>query len=67
MRKVWLLLGAEAAGWKRLRGNLAEVLPGKLIGGNVYKNRDHRLPEALDVFGTRRILIILEDTEITAV
>ena len=38
---------AEAAGWKRLRGNLAEVLPGKLIGGNVYKNRDHRLPEAL--------------------
>ena len=38
---------AEAAGWKRLRGNLAEVLPGKLIGGNAYKNRDHRLPEAL--------------------
>lgn len=37
---------AGAAGWKRLRGNLAEVLPGKLIGGNVYKNRDHRLPEA---------------------
>ena len=38
---------AEAAGWKRLRGNLSEVLPGKLIGGNVYKNRDHRLPKAL--------------------
>lgn len=37
---------AEAAGWKRKRGNLADVLPGKLIGGNVYKNRDHRLPEA---------------------
>lgn len=37
---------AEAAGWKRKRGNLADVLPGKLIGGNNYKNRDHRLPEA---------------------
>lgn len=37
---------AEAAGWKRKRGNLADVLPGKMIGGNEYKNRDHRLPEA---------------------
>ena len=37
---------AEAAGWKRRKGNLAEVLPGKQIGGNIYKNRDHRLPEA---------------------
>ncbi len=37
---------AEAAGWKRRRGNLAEVVPGKLIGGNEYSNRDHRLPEA---------------------
>lgn len=37
---------AEAAGWKRKRGNLADVFPGKLIGGSVYKNRDHRLPEA---------------------
>lgn len=36
---------AEAAGWKRTRGNLATVLPGKLIGGDIYKNRDHRLPD----------------------
>lgn len=36
---------AEAAGWKQKRGNLADILPGKMIGGNVYANRDHRLPE----------------------
>ena len=36
---------AESAGWKRNRGNLADVAPGKTIGGNIYKNRDHRLPE----------------------
>ena len=38
---------AEAAGWKRRRGNLSEVLPGKVIGGNIYKNRDKRLPDTL--------------------
>ena len=32
MRKSWL-------------GNLADVLPGKMIGGMIYKNRDHRLSE----------------------
>ena len=37
---------AESAGWKRRRGNLAEVLPEKRIGGNIYKNRDHKLPES---------------------
>lgn len=26
-------------------GNLDEVLPGKMIGGNIYRNRDRRMPE----------------------
>lgn len=38
---------AKQLGWKKLLGNLAEVLPGKIIGGDVYKNRDHRLPDAV--------------------
>lgn len=37
---------AKKLGWKKWLANLAEVLPGKLIGGSVYRNRDHRLPEA---------------------
>ena len=36
---------AEKLGWKSWLGNLADVLPGKMIGGMIYKNRDHRLPE----------------------
>lgn len=36
---------AAAQGWKKWLGNLAEVLPGKMIGGKIYKNRNHRLPE----------------------
>ena len=38
---------AEAQGWKKWLGNLAEVLPGKVIGGKIYQNRSHRLPEAI--------------------
>ncbi len=37
---------AEAQGWKKWLGNLAEVLPGRMIGGKPYKNRNHKLPEA---------------------
>ena len=37
---------AEAQGWKKWLGNLAEVLPGRMIGGKIYRNRDHRLPES---------------------
>lgn len=37
---------AQKKGWQPLRGNLAEVLPGILIGGDKYKNRDGRLPDA---------------------
>lgn len=36
---------ARKAGWKPVLGNLNEILPGMMIGGNIYKNRDHRLPE----------------------
>lgn len=27
-------------------GNLAEVLPGRIIGGDIFENRKHKLPEA---------------------
>jgi len=37
---------AEAQGWKKWLGNLAEVLPGRMIGGKIYRNRNHKLPEA---------------------
>ena len=29
-----------------LLGNLADILPGRMIGGDKYKNRDGRLPDA---------------------
>ena len=37
---------AKNLGWKKWLGNLAEILPGRMIGGDVYKNRDKRLPTA---------------------
>ena len=36
---------AKDAGWRAKRGNLNEVLPGKMIGGDLYKNRDGKLPQ----------------------
>ena len=33
-------------GWNPKAGNLSDVLPGKVIGGDVYKNRDGKLPQA---------------------
>lgn len=35
---------AKHLGWKRWLGNLWAVLPGAVIGGGQYKNRDDRLP-----------------------
>lgn len=35
---------AQARGWKSWMGNLWDVVPGAVIGGSVYKNRDGRLP-----------------------
>ncbi|WP_412677770.1 ribonuclease [Bacillus swezeyi] len=39
---------AEAAklGWEPQKGNLAEVAPGKSIGGDIFKNREKLLPDA---------------------
>ena len=37
---------AQKMGWDPKQGNLAEILPGMLIGGDRYKNRDGRLPDA---------------------
>lgn len=37
---------AQKLGWEPLLGNLADKLPGVLIGGDKYKNRDDRLPDA---------------------
>ena len=37
---------AKAAGWKNKKGNLADVAPGKMIGGELYKNQDQHLPDS---------------------
>ncbi len=37
---------AERLGWIRKEGNLAEVLPGRMIGGDVFENRKGKLPDA---------------------
>lgn len=36
---------AKKAKWKNHKGNLSEVLPGKMIGGGIYKNADNKLPD----------------------
>lgn len=38
---------AKERGWKKWLGNLADVFPGTLVGGDIYKNRDHGLPESI--------------------
>jgi len=37
---------AKALGWKSYKGNLADVAPGKMIGGNIFYNKPTILPEA---------------------
>lgn len=37
---------AKALGWNAKLGNLDKVAPGKVIGGNIYGNRDEKLPSA---------------------
>lgn len=37
---------AKALGWKPQKGNLAEVAPQNMIGGDIYNNDDDRLPSA---------------------
>lgn len=36
---------AQNLGWEKLDGNLAEVLPGRIIGGDIFENRKRKLPE----------------------
>jgi hypothetical protein len=35
---------AKALGWKPKQANLAEVAPGKMLGGNIYQNKEKLLP-----------------------
>ena len=37
---------ARKSGWVDWKGNLNNVLPGKMIGGDIYKNREGKLPNA---------------------
>lgn len=37
---------AKQQGWRSIEGNLAEVAPGMMIGGDEYKNRNGHLPQA---------------------
>lgn len=37
---------AKKLGWKAHLGNLSEIAPGIMIGGDIYKNRNGHLPQA---------------------
>lgn len=37
---------AKQQGWNRWQGNLREVIPGAIVGGDIYKNRNGKLPNA---------------------
>lgn len=37
---------ARQYGWLDWMSNLNEVLPGKMIGGDIYRNKDRKLPSA---------------------
>ena len=37
---------ARKAGWRSKKGNLDKVLPGYMIGGDVYQNKSQKLPDA---------------------
>lgn len=37
---------AESKGWNSRKGNLKDVLPTAVIGGDIYKNKDGKLPDA---------------------
>lgn len=36
---------AKELGWKAYLGNLSEIAPGMMIGGDVYQNRNGHLPQ----------------------
>ncbi|WP_128330161.1 ribonuclease domain-containing protein [Apibacter sp. HY039] len=35
---------ARKSGWKPEQGNLCKILPGKIIGGDLFTNRENKLP-----------------------
>ncbi len=37
---------ARKAGWRSKKSNLDKVLPGYMIGGDIYQNKDKKLPDA---------------------
>lgn len=37
---------ASRLGWENQNGNLSSIAPGKMIGGDIYYNRDGHLPSA---------------------
>ena len=37
---------AEGLGWKQKKGNLREVLPNAAIGGDIFQNKENKLPSA---------------------
>lgn len=37
---------AKRMGYSRKKNNLAEIVPGRMMGGDVYHNRDGKLPDA---------------------
>ncbi|MBQ8409138.1 MAG: hypothetical protein IJY39_09785 [Clostridia bacterium] len=38
---------AELNGWRAPKGNLGTVLPGRMIGGDVFYNDKNKLPDAV--------------------
>ncbi|MGX5683933.1 ribonuclease domain-containing protein [Chryseobacterium cucumeris] len=41
---------ARKQGWNPSKGNLCDVLPGKAIGGDQFRNRERRLPDGEKYF-----------------
>lgn len=37
---------AKQLGWQSWKGNLGDVLPNTMIGGDMYENKDHKLPQS---------------------
>jgi len=59
----WIQIYLEKAGWKRGQNTLDQVLPGMMIGGDIYYNDNGHLPDVpgriwyeadLDYYGGKR-------------
>lgn len=37
---------ARLAGWKEWKGNFSDILPNKMIGGDIFKNNEGKLPQS---------------------